>query len=395
MSLHREIESILPELIRWRHYLHEHPETAFQEIKTSKFIAEKLRSFGMNVEVGIAETGVVGTLQRGSNTDRKVGLRADMDGLDLVEENEFAYKSKHEGKMHACGHDGHTTMLLGAASLLSKSDSFSGTVQFIFQPAEENEGGAKRMIEEGLFDRFPVDSIFGMHNCPLLPLGHFGTREGPMMAAFDVFEILITGRGGHAARPHSSKDPVLASAHTITQLQSIVSRNIDPMEASVISVTEIHGGTTFNVIPNEVRLRGTTRHFSHQVQDLIEARMNEILRGISVAYGVQTELKYHRRYPAVVNSINETRQAILAAKMVADDSHVDINLPPHMGSEDFSFMLKEKPGNYIKLGTGTTQSGGMLHQTRYDFNDAVLSTGVAYWYSLVNSLLPRGSIKDD
>ncbi len=339
------------EMREWRRYLHAHPETAFQEHNTAAFVAEKLKSFGLKVQSGIGGTGVVGTLSRGKGT-KAIGLRADMDALDIQEENDLPHKSTVPGKMHACGHDGHTAMLLGAAKYLANNETFTGTVQFIFQPAEENEAGGRAMVEDGLFSRFPVDSVFGLHNFPILPEGSFAIRSGPIMAAFDVFEIVVRGVGGHAAMPHSTHDPVVAASYAVTMFQTIVSRNSDPLEGAVLSVTEIKGGTTYNVIPDTVTLRGTTRHFNPNIQNMIESRMGEILKGVELSMGVTTELKYMRRYPAVVNTVKETDEAIKTASLVAGQDNVFTNIPPVMGSEDFSFMLQARPGAYIAIGAG-------------------------------------------
>jgi amidohydrolase len=384
----KKLESLECDMKEWRHYLHAHPETAFQERNTSDFVAEKLESFGLNVQRNIGGTGLVGTLSRGKSSKMSIGLRADMDALDIQEENDFEYKSIFPGKMHACGHDGHIAMLLGAAKYLSTDNNFNGTVHFIFQPAEENEGGGRVMVEDGLFQRFSMESVFALHSFPLLPEGFFAIRPGPALAAFDIFEITIKGTGGHAAMPHNGRDPVVAAAHVITMLQTIVSRNIDPLEAAVISVTEIKGGTTYNVIPDIITMRGTTRHFQPNIQDLIESRMMEVLKGVELSMGVTANMKYERRYPAVVNAARETEQAIMAASLVAGKDKVLSDVPPVMGSEDFAFMLKAKPGAYITLGAGQPRPQGMLHQPGFDFNDRLLTTGACYWVNLVGMMFP-------
>lgn len=382
----RKSTALESEMKEWRHYLHAHPETAFQEHNTSAFVAEKLKMFGVSVASRVGGTGVVGTLSKGKG-EKAIGLRADMDALDIQEENDFDHRSSVPGKMHACGHDGHVAMLLGAAKYLASNGTFNGTVQFIFQPAEENEGGGRVMIEDGLFTRFPADSVFGLHSFPILPEGSFAIRPGPMMAAFDVFNITLRGSGGHAAMPNLGRDPIVAAAQVITMLQTIVSRNTDPVEGAVISVTEIKGGSTYNVIPETVSMRGTTRHFQPHIQDMIELRMNDVLKGIETSMGVAVEMKYDRRYPAVVNAPQETEQAIAAAAAVAGKENVITNIPLIMGSEDFAFILHVKPGAYIALGAGMPRENGMLHRPGFDFNDSILTAGADYWITLTESLL--------
>jgi len=388
MQINPMIRELLPELTDWRHRLHAHPETAFEEVRTAAFVAEKLTSFGLEVHTGIARTGVVGTLKKGASKRSAIALRADMDALNMQEETDLPYRSQIPGKMHACGHDGHTTMLLGAAKVLSQSEQFDGTVHFIFQPAEENEGGGGLMVKEGLFRQFPARAVFGMHNFPILPKGHFAITRGAMMAAFDIFDVRIKGSGSHAAMPQHSRDPIVAASQLINQFQTIVSRNLTPIEGSVISVTQINGGTAYNIIPSEVQLRGTTRHFQPHIQDTIERRMREMVDGLSLSMGVQAEITYERRYPATINSPAETDAAIAAAGRVAGKDKVFDNFPPVMGSEDFAFMLQEKPGAYIALGAGGAGEGRMLHQSRYDFNDELLPLGISYWETLVKNLLP-------
>jgi amidohydrolase len=390
VKIDSKIKAMVQEIREWRRHLHAHPETAFEEYGTSDFVAERLASFGIEVHRGLGGTGVVGTLKRGDNGEA-IGLRADIDALDIQEENTFDYRSQNEGKMHACGHDGHTAMLLGAAKYLSESGAFRGSVHFIFQPAEENEGGGGRMVEDGLFKRFPVKSVFGMHNFPILPVGYFAIRSGPVMAAFDVFSISVKGVGAHGARPMEARDAVLASAHLITMFQSIVSRNINPLDSAVVSVTEVHGGTTWNVIPEIVTIRGTTRSFQGHVQDMIESRMREIAQGVASSMGVSVDLNYERRYPATVNSAQETEEAIRAASLVVGDEGVITDIQPVMGSEDFAFMLKEKPGAYIAIGGGEPRPNGMPHQPGYDFNDEILPIGISYWVKLAEMLLPEVS----
>jgi len=387
MTIDENILRQVPAMTDWRHFLHAHPETAFNEHQTSDFVAARLASFGIGVHRGLGKTGVVGTLQKGRRPGRTIGLRADMDALDITEENTLSYGSGTPGKMHACGHDGHTAMLLGAAQHLAEYGTFEGTVHFLFQPAEENEGGGRAMIDDGLFELFPCDAVFGLHNFPGLPFGCFALRPGPMMAAYDVFTVRIQGTGGHAAMPHRLKDPVLAAAHLIGMFQGIVSRNVDPVESAVVSVTRMNGGTNFNIVPTAVTLHGTTRHFQAPIQDLVEARMKEIVAGVSLAMGVDGEILYERRYPALINHEEETALAARAATRVAGEQQVMTNLPLLMGSEDFAFMLQRRPGAYIGLGVGDPRPNGLLHQPSYDFNDELLPVGAAYWVSLAEDFL--------
>ncbi len=386
MQIRKEIEQLVPDMMAWRRNFHAHPETAFEEKETSEKVASILSGFGIEVHHGLGGTGVVGLLKKGTG-GKAIGLRADIDALDIREENTLPYRSSIEGKMHACGHDGHMAMLLGAASCLSEKSSFNGAVNFIFQPAEENEGGARIMIEEGLFDRFPMDAVFGMHNLPYMPLGYFAIKTGPMMAGFDVFDIGIHGVGGHAAVPHRVKDPLLTASYLIGMLQSVVSRSVDPADAAVVSVTHLSAGTNYNIIPEKVLIQGTVRYFDPAVQDVIEARMREIVEGTASAMGVKGSLKYERRYPPLVNSEAETAQAVAAAKNISEEIVVNQTMSPMMGSEDFAFMLQKKPGAYIQIGAGEPGPNGMLHQSGYDFNDAALPIGASYWVSLVELLL--------
>ena len=389
MSTRNEIDAIEQELREWRHHLHANPETAFEEVNTSNYIAEKLKSFGLEPKRGLAKTGLVATLNKGaSSPDRSIALRADMDALDMEEQNQLPYRSKIPGKMHACGHDGHVAMLLGAAKILTASKTFNGTVHFIFQPAEENFGGGGIMVEEGLFERFPAKAVFGMHNFPTIPKGKFAITSGPMMAAYDVFDIDIKGFGGHAAMPQFVKDPIVTAASLINQLQTIVSRSLNPLESAVVSVTDIHGGTAYNIIPDKVHIRGTTRHFQPEVQQTIESKMAAIINGIATASGTTIDFTYARRYPALVNTKDETMTAVKVAASLVGKDNVNSNMQPIMGSEDFAFLLQKRPGAYIRIGSGIPGSSANLHQTTYDFNDDILTLGVNYWVSLVEHLLP-------
>lgn len=365
----------------WRRDLHAHPETAFEETRTAGIIAGLLDEFGIRVHRGLAKTGVVGSL--GSGDGPAVGLRADMDALFIQEAGDVPHKSLHAGKMHACGHDGHTAMLLGAARYLAETRQFKGTVHFIFQPAEENEGGGRVMVEHGLFEKFPMQAVYGMHNWPGLPAGSFAVRAGPVMAAFDTFEIVIRGRGVHAAMPHLGIDPVVVAAELVGALQTIVSRAVDPLESGVVTVTQIHGGDTWNTIPDKVTLRGTARAFSEDVRGAIEDHIRRQAVGISAAHGAAAEVTYERRYPPTVNHPAETETAALAAAEVAGS--VERDPKPSMGAEDFAFMLEQKPGCYIWLGCGEDVCS--LHGSSYDFNDDILVAGASYWARLAEMVL--------
>ena len=385
MKSHNYFLNLQPEMQAWRRDIHAHPETAFEEVRTSNVVAEKLESFGIEVHRGLAKTGVVGTIRNGDGP--AIGLRADMDALDVHELNDFGHKSQNQGKMHACGHDGHTTMLLGAAKYLAETKNFKGTVHFIFQPAEENEGGGRVMVEEGLFEKFPVEGVYGMHNWPGMPVGTFGMRAGPQMAAFDIFEITVNGKGAHAAMPHMGDDAVLASAQIVTALQQIASRNVNPLEAAVVSVTQIHGGDAWNVLPDSMVIRGCTRSFQPKIQDMIEQRIEEICRHVAAAHRAEIEYRYERRYPATINTETETQFAARAATTLVGEQMVELNPQPTMGSEDFAFMLQAKPGCYVWLGNGPTEGSCLLHNPHYDFNDEALPYGAAYWVTLTEQLL--------
>ena len=390
MAVKEEIVAFADEMRAWRRDIHAHPEIAFEEVRTSDIVAEKLESFGIDVHRGLAKTGVVGTLAVG-NSNRAIGLRADLDALDIHEENTFGHVSTNPGKMHACGHDGHTAMLLGAAKYLSETRRFNGTVQFIFQPAEENEAGGRVMCEDGLFELFPVEAVYGMHNQPGLPLGKFGVRVGPSMASADMFDIQISGKGSHAAHPHQGADPIVTGAEIVTALQRVVSRSANPIEATVISVTQFHAGTNTNVIPETANIKGTCRALSRSVQDMIEARMEQVVKGIAAAHGLKAEFTYDRRYPVLVNTQEETLKAIKAAQSVVGEENVATDHPPTMGSEDFAWMLLERPGCYIRVGNGEGEDGGcVVHNPLYDFNDDAAVYGASYWAELVEQQLSLG-----
>lgn len=378
------ISQLKEEMISWRHNIHAHPETAFQETNTTQFIIEKLKSFGITeLYTEFAPTGVVGII-KGNKEGRVIGLRADIDALDIIEENNIDYCSTIHGKMHACGHDGHTAILLGTAKYLSQHRDFSGTVVVIFQPAEENEGGGRVMVENGLFDKFPIEAVYGIHNQPNMALNHFYINHGAIMASYDVFEITVTGVGAHAAAPHLGKDTILTATQIVNGLQSIVSRNADPLSSLVVSVTQIHSGDTWNVLPQQAVIRGTVRAFSSDVQDMAESRIKEIAQGIASTFDAKAEVNYQRRYPATINYAKQADIAISAARKVVGDNNVTIDPPPSMGSEDFAFMLQKVPGAYVWLGAG---QGANLHNPAYNFNDDLLITGVKYFIEIVNQEL--------
>jgi hippurate hydrolase len=370
-----------------RRDIHRHPETAFEETRTAQIVADKLQAWGIEVHRGLATTGVVGTLKGRRPGQKTIGLRADMDALHLQEKNAFAHASVHDNKMHACGHDGHTTMLLGAAQQLARAPDFGGTVHFIFQPAEEGLGGARVMIEEGLFDKFNCDVVYGMHNMPGIELGHFAIRTGAMLASSDSWEVTFKGTGGHGAMPDRGTDPTYVAAQFIVAVQGIVGRNVPPAQAAVLSVGHIHAGTpgSPNVIPSEVLIKGTARSFSADVRALLERRLAEVANGIASAGGCQAIAKYHRRYPALVNAAEQTSIAVEAAALTVGRERVNANAAPLAGAEDFAFMLEKKPGAYIMIGNGGDGEGGCqnVHSPLYDFNDEILTTGAAYWLNLV------------
>jgi hippurate hydrolase len=387
------LSGFLPELAariaNLRRDLHAHPELAFAETRTSALVAEHLRGLGIEVHTGLAGTGVVGRLQRGTGK-RAIGLRADMDALPLPELNTFPHRSRHEGRMHACGHDGHTAMLLGAAEALMKlgnQANFDGTVYFIFQPAEEHEGGGRVMVEEGLFERFPMQMVFGMHNWPGLPAGSIAAIEGPAMAGADRFEITITARGAHAAMPHQGTDAILAGSALIQALQSLVSRATDPQDAAVVSVTRFHAGHADNILPEQAVLGGTVRSLRPELQDALEQGMARICNGIETTHRVRIELEYSRGYPPTINAPEPTFVCREVARQVVGGENVLTHLKPSMGAEDFSYLSSVVPGCYVWLGNGPGEGGCMLHSPHYDFNDAIIETGIRYWVRLTEKAL--------
>jgi hippurate hydrolase len=393
VSQHHEALTVI------RHDLHSHPELGFEEHRTAALVAERLQQWGIEVQTGIGRTGVVGTIHGRTQTSGKsIGLRADMDALPLQEENGFAYRSTRAGLMHACGHDGHTTMLLGAAQYLAATRNFDGTVHLIFQPGEEGLGGAKVMIDDGLFVRFPCDEVYALHNWPALPAGHIGLNPGPMMAAADRIDITIAGRGGHAAHPHLTVDPVLIAAHIITAAQSIVSRSVAPIDAAVVSLCSLEAGNpgAFSVIPRTARLVGTVRAFQHSIQDLIERRLTELVQATARAFGGEATVKYERIYPATINHAPQYAHAVAVAEELVGHDHVARQLPPSMGAEDFAFMLHARPGCYARLGQGGHAKGCLLHNSRYDFNDAVIPLGGAFLALLAERRMPlAGASKEE
>jgi len=393
MPINNRIAAFQDDMTAWRRDIHAHPELGFEEERTSDIVAAKLAEFGITVHRGLGGTGVVGTLKGlGTGSGRTIGLRADMDALPMPEANDFDHASRHAGKMHACGHDGHTTMLLGAARYLAETRNFDGTVHFIFQPAEEGLGGAKRMIDDGLFRQFDCEQIYGLHNWPELPAGQIAVHPGPVMAAANQFEIHVTGHGAHAAMPHRGIDPVLVSAHIITAAQSLVSRGTNPADSAVVSITVVEAGTAANVIPDSARMLGTMRTFSEENHRRIQEQFARLVSSIAEGLGAKAELRFRPGYPATVNSEPEARIAAAAAAKVVGDENVVWAPAPTMAAEDFGYMLKERPGAYIWLGHGGHRGPSCrLHNPHYDFNDAILTTGASYWASLVETILPRSA----
>ena len=391
MPIINRIADFHPEMTAWRRDFHTHPELGFEEHRTAGIVARKLREFGCDQVVeGFSKTGVVGVIHgQGGPNGRAIGLRADMDALPIEEQTGAPYASQTPGKMHACGHDGHTTMLLGAAKYLAETRNFSGSVVLIFQPAEENLAGGGVMVDDGLFEKFPVERVFGMHNWPSLPAGEFQWREGPIMAAVANLEVEITGKGAHGAMPHEGVDPIVVAAAIVQGLQSIVARNVEPVEAGVITIGHIKGGFTYNVIPGSVSMQGTARWFKPEVGDLLESRFLAMVPRIAEAFGATAEAKFLRAYPATINEAESTKLAVKAAEAVAGPGRVREFAKPTMGAEDFAFMLNAKPGSYIMLGSGRTANDPSLHHPKFDFNDAVLPVGASYWAQLAEQLLPR------
>jgi amidohydrolase len=383
MPIVNRIADLTAEITEWRRDLHAHPELLYDVHRTAGSVADKLKAFGCDeIVTGIGRTGVVGVIRGRKGTGPTIGLRADMDALPIEEATGLPYASTAPGKMHACGHDGHTAMLLGAARYLAETRNFAGTAVIIFQPAEEGGAGGKAMVDDGMITRFGIGEVYGMHNYPGMPVGAFGIRPGPMMAAADYITIDIEGQGGHAARPHFAIDPVLVAAHMITAMQAIVARNVDPLKSGVVSITMFQAGNTDNVIPQTVHLRGTARSLAEDVRVLLEQRLHAIVEHTAAAFGAKATLKYRRSYPVLVNHERQTDFAADVAKQVG--TQVDTELPPMMGAEDFSFMLNERPGAFIWVGNG--DSAG-LHHPKYNFNDETIPYGTSYWVKLVETAL--------
>jgi amidohydrolase len=395
MPIVNRVADLQPEIQAWRRDIHQHPELLYDVHRTAAFVAERLREFGCDeVATGLGRTGVVGVIkgrQPAPKGDIKViGLRADMDALPIEEATNLAYASKTPGKMHACGHDGHTAMLLGAARYLAKARNFDGTVHFIFQPAEEGGGGGRVMVEEGLFDKFPVDAVYGMHNAPRTAVGKFFTRPGPVMAASANFDLTISGRGSHAARPETGFDAVVAACHVVAGLQSIVSRNVSAFESAVVSTTQIHAGDAYNIIPEDVVIRGNCRAYKTEVMSRLEQAIRRVAEGVASGFGAGAKLDFHNLYPPLVNHAAEAAIACDAAAAVVGEENVDRNGPPRMASEDFSYMLQARPGAFIFIGNGDGSEGSCdVHNPNYDFNDAILPLGASFFARLIEINLPR------
>ncbi|HET9902745.1 MAG TPA: M20 aminoacylase family protein [Xanthobacteraceae bacterium] len=387
MPIVNRVAEMQEEITAWRRDLHAHPEVLFDVHRTAASVAEKLKAFGCDeVVTGIGRTGVVGVIRgRKGASSKVIGLRADMDALPIVEQTGLPYQSTVPGKMHACGHDGHTAMLLGAAKYLAETRNFAGVAVLIFQPAEEGGGGGREMVKDGLMERFGVAEVYGMHNYPGLPVGRFATRTGPLMAAADRISIEIEGRGAHAAKPHEGIDTLLVGAQIVNQIQSIVSRNVDPLGSAVISITQFQAGTADNIIPQTAHLRGTARSLSGEIRDLVEQRLREVVEGTARMHGASAKLTYRRDYPVTRNHPAQTAFAVAVASEIAGKENVDANADPVMGAEDFSFMLEARPGAFVFVGNGDTAG---LHHPAYDFNDAAIPFGTSYWIRLVETALP-------
>jgi len=396
MKLIDPIVKFSAEIQQIRRDIHAHPELSYEENRTADLVAAKLTEWQIPVVRGLGITGVVGIIKRG-NSQRAVGLRADMDALPMQEINTFSHRSSHDGKMHACGHDGHTAMLLGAAHYLAQHGTFDGTVYVIFQPAEEGGAGAQRMIDDGLFKQFPMEAVFGMHNWPGIAQGSFAVREGPMMASSTEFEVTVKGKGAHAAQPHKGIDPIMVAVQIAQSWQTIVARNVSPVDSAVLSITQIHSGSATNVIPDQATLIGTVRTFKTDVLDMMEANMQRIAEHTAAAFGATVDFRFQRNYPALVNHAKETALCVEVLNSLVGESNVNTQIEPTMGAEDFAFMLRAKPGCYVFIGNGEgahrDAGHGLgpcnLHNASYDFNDALLPVGATYWVRLAEAVLKR------
>mgnify|MGYP000914447377 FL=1 len=392
MIVSNSINQMFEEMKTWRQELHSIPEIGLEEYETSKYIKSKLSEFNIEFKDGYANTGIVARVKGSQGeSDKSIGLRADFDALPMPEKNEFEHKSTNEGMMHACGHDGHTSMLLGAAKYLSENNDFDGSVYFIFQPGEEGFAGGQKMIQDGMFDDFKIDEVYALHNWPELPIGSIGVNSGPMMAAVDEFDIVVKGRGGHAAIPQLAIDPVVIASQIVLAVQTIVSRSTDPVDKALISITKINGGTAYNVIDDSVKLGGTIRTFKPETRSFFEKKLKEISSGIAKANGAEAEVDFHltNKYPPTINSKKESEFAANVAKKVFGDSQVDTDIDPSMGGEDFSYLLEKKPGAYLYIGQGDDNHKAHLHTTKYDFNDNLLPVGVNYWVELVKEFFSK------
>ncbi|MBS56424.1 MAG: peptidase M20 [Rickettsiales bacterium] len=390
MPILNSINQMHDEMKEWRQDLHQIPEIGLKEYKTSEYIRNKLEEWNIEYKDGYSNTGIVAcVIGNKGNSDKSIGLRADFDALPMSEKNNFDHKSKNNGMMHACGHDGHTSMLLGGLKYLSENPDFDGKVFFIFQPGEEGWSGGEKMIQDGLFRDFKIDEVYALHNWPELPLGQFGVSEGPMMASVEDFDIIIKGKGGHAAIPDLAIDPVVISSQVILGIQTIISRNMNPVDKALISVTKIHAGSAYNVIDDQVSLGGTIRTFKDDTRKIIEKKITETAKGISEANGAKAEIKFKKLYPATINSKEKSQFAASVAKELVGENNVFTDVEPSMGGEDFSFLLNEKPGSYLYIGQKDENHNAYLHTTKYDFNDNLLPLGVNFWVNLVKKYFDK------
>ena len=392
MPILNSISQMQKEMQIWRRDLHKIPEIGLEEYKTSAYIKSKLDSWNIDYKSGYSNTGIVAWIKGNKgDSDKSIGLRADFDALPMPEKNNFEHKSNYDGMMHACGHDGHTSMLLGALKYLNENREFDGNVYFIFQPGEEGFAGGKKMIDDGMFNDFKIDEVYALHNWPELPLGTFGVNPGPMMAAVDEFDIIINGKGGHAAIPQLVIDPIIIASQVVIGIQTIISRSTDPIDKALISITKIHGGTAYNVIDDQVTLSGTIRTFKPETRKFIENKIKEISMGIAKANGANSTVQFDltNKYPPTINSKKETEFAANVAKQLVGDENVNLNIDPSMGGEDFSYLLEKKPGSYLYIGQGDNNHRAHLHTTNYDFNDDLLPIGVNFWVDLVKAYFQK------